>query len=237
MNNFPPQMINKQPDFHSDAYRDAYSRINGVVVIGETLADRHFRSLAKSIPDDHDLLLSLAAMESRHAVDFVGCGRNLSIRADTSLARKLFDPLHKLFRECELNGNLAGCLVIQGLIIESFAIAAYQEYLPVADPYAQPITELVLHDEEQHINYAECWLKAHFKEAKNEVSSICSKALPITLSILQTLTNDMRTIGMNPIELIASFSERFQSALETVGYKGSSARRLIMRSTLSVPLT
>ena len=31
----------KISDFNSDAYRDAYSRINGLVVVGEGLADRH----------------------------------------------------------------------------------------------------------------------------------------------------------------------------------------------------
>ncbi|HGY5537732.1 MAG TPA: long-chain fatty aldehyde decarbonylase, partial [Prochlorococcus sp.] len=50
MSKASPQIDNKQIDFSSDAYRDAYSRINGVVVVGEALADRHFRLLAKSIP-------------------------------------------------------------------------------------------------------------------------------------------------------------------------------------------
>lgn len=33
------------PDYASGAYRDAYSRINGMVIVGEGLADRHFRRL------------------------------------------------------------------------------------------------------------------------------------------------------------------------------------------------
>ena len=34
------------PDISNPAYRDAYSRINGMVVVGENLAGRHFRLLA-----------------------------------------------------------------------------------------------------------------------------------------------------------------------------------------------
>jgi fatty aldehyde decarbonylase len=81
------------------AYRDAYARINGLVIVGEGLADRHFRKLAQLLPADADELRRLAAMEGRHAVDFVGCGRQLAIRPDLPLARRLFAPLHGLFNE------------------------------------------------------------------------------------------------------------------------------------------
>ena len=119
-------------DIHSDAHRDAYSRINGMVVVGEGLADRHFRLLARAIPEDREELERLAAMEGRHAADFVGCGRNLGLKPDVSLARRLFAPLHALFLERDRQGDLPGCLVIQGLIVECFALAAYRSYLPVA---------------------------------------------------------------------------------------------------------
>ena len=60
------------PDLESPSYRHAYGRINGLVVVGEGLADRHFRRLARAIPEDAALLRRLAAMEGRHARDFVG---------------------------------------------------------------------------------------------------------------------------------------------------------------------
>ncbi len=63
MSKASPQIDNKQIDFSNDAYRNAYSRINGVVVISEALADSHFRLLAKSIPEDRDVLLRLGDME------------------------------------------------------------------------------------------------------------------------------------------------------------------------------
>ena len=68
-----------QLDITSAAYRKAYSRINGMVVVGEGLADRHFRLLSRAIPEDQQELERLAAMEGRHASDFVGCGRHLGV--------------------------------------------------------------------------------------------------------------------------------------------------------------
>lgn len=45
----------------SPAYRDAYSRINALVVVGEGLADSHFRLLAGLLPEDGEDLLRVAA--------------------------------------------------------------------------------------------------------------------------------------------------------------------------------
>ncbi|MFN5116682.1 MAG: long-chain fatty aldehyde decarbonylase [Cyanobacteriota bacterium] len=68
----------------SPAYREAYSRINSMVIVGEGLADLNFRRLALLLPAERNELLRLAAMEARHARDFLLCGRNLGIRAVTA---------------------------------------------------------------------------------------------------------------------------------------------------------
>ena len=213
--------------FDSDAYRTAYGRINGMVVVGEGLADRHFRHLALAIPEDRSELLRLAAMEGRHASDFVACGRNLGVRPDTQLAHGLFAPLHALFVACDKAGDRAGCLGIQGLVIECFAVAAYRHYLPVADPYAQPITAAVLADEDAHLSYAESWLGSRLQQVQPALTAACQEALPIALSILTTLSSDMRQIGVDPSDVLASFCDAFQGSLERIGYETRAARRLL----------
>ncbi|MCP9815552.1 long-chain fatty aldehyde decarbonylase [Synechococcus sp. GreenBA-s] len=224
------------PDPTSPVYRDAYSRINGVVVVGEGLADRHFRLLARAIPEDGAELLRLGAMEGRHARDFIGCGANLGVRPDAALAKQLFAPLHALFQECDRSRDLAGCLVIQCLIVECFAVAAYRAYLPVADAYAQPITAAVLADEAEHLNYGEQWLQGRFAEVAEAVAAICRSALPVTLQILQAVAEDMRTIGMDPSDLVGAFCELFEQSLVTIGFSGAEARRLVFRSVAAVSL-
>lgn len=211
----------------NDAYRTAYGRINGIVVVGEGLADRHFRQLARLIPEDRSELLRLAAMEGRHASVFVGCGQNLGVKPDTQLAHGLFAPLHALFVACDRAGDRAGCLGIQGLVIECFAIAAYRHYLPVADPYAQPITAAVLADEDAHLSYAESWLSSRLQQVKPALTAACRDALPIALTILTTLSSDMRQIGVDPSDVLATFCDDFQGALERIGYEARAARCLL----------
>ena len=218
-------------DPSSPAYLDAYSRINGVVVVGEGLADRHFRLLGRAIPEDGPELDRLAAMEGRHAAAFVGCGRNLGVKPDVGLARQLFAPLHALFLEYDREGDLPACLVIQGLIVECFAVAAYRHYLPVADAYAAPITAAVINDEGEHLGYAEQWLRARITAGDQVVAASVAeasrRALPVTLGILHHVADDLTAIGMDPIEVLASFSELYQQALEAIGFEAAAARRIL----------
>ncbi|MEI7953312.1 MAG: long-chain fatty aldehyde decarbonylase, partial [Synechococcaceae cyanobacterium ELA182] len=100
-------------DTGSEPYRQAYSRINGVVVVGETLAHHHFRRLARAIPADGAELLRLGQMEGNHARELSACARNLGVRPDIRLAKQLLAPLHQLFRQCDERGDVPGCLVIQ----------------------------------------------------------------------------------------------------------------------------
>jgi len=219
--------------YHSESYRSAYSRINGMVVVGEGLADRHFRMLARAIPADRAELQRLAAMEGRHASDFVGCGRQLGVKPDVAFARRLFAPLHALFLACDRSGDVAGCLVIQGLIVECFAVAAYQAYLPVADPYARPITAAVIADEGEHLGYAERWLAQRFAGLESAVRSLCLQALPITTGMLRALEGDMRAIGIDPLEVIACFNEQFQQALEAIGFEARASRQILTRAVVA----
>jgi hypothetical protein len=76
------------PAVESLAYRQAFARINGLVVVGEGLADRHFRLLARAIPDDAPQLRRLAAKEGRHAREFVGCSAQLGIRPAFAFAQR-----------------------------------------------------------------------------------------------------------------------------------------------------
>lgn len=212
--------------YDSPTYRQAYSRINGMVVVGEGLADRHFRRLAKLLPHDREELLRLGAMEARHARDFVGCGRNLGVKADAALAHRLLAPLHQQFQEAEAQGDLVSCLVIQCLIIECFAVAAYRLYLPVADPYAAPITAAVMADEREHLNYGQQWLRPRFAAMAHQVEACARRAVPVALGMLAELGDDLTTLGIDPAELVAEFTVLFQESLEAIGFEAGAVRRL-----------
>ena len=159
----------KELDFKSETYKDAYSRINAIVIEGEQEAHENYITLAGLLPDSHDELIRLSKMESRHKKGFEACGRNLQVTPDLQFAKDFFSGLHQNFQTAAAEGNVVTCLLIQSLIIECFAIAAYNIYIPVADDFARKITEGVVKEEYSHLNFGEVWLKEHFTESKAEL--------------------------------------------------------------------
>jgi fatty aldehyde decarbonylase len=113
--------------------------------------------------------------------------------------------------------------------VESFAVAAYRCYLPVADAYAAPILQMVLDDEAQHLAYGERWLAACFPEVAAPIAACCGRAVPIVLAMLNAVRADLTAIGIDPAELVGEFVGCFQAAIEAVGFEPRQARGLVAR--------
>lgn len=80
------------PDFTTDAYKDAYSRINAIVIEGEQEAHDNYMSLGTLLPDQAEELARLARMELKHMKGFTACGNNLGVTADMPFAQEFFSP-------------------------------------------------------------------------------------------------------------------------------------------------
>jgi fatty aldehyde decarbonylase len=224
---FMPQLeASAAIDFHSEVYRDAYSRINAIVIEGEQEANENYVRLADLLPDSKDQLVSLAKMESRHKKGFEACGRNLQVTPDMEFARQFFSQLHQNFQTAAAEGKLVTCLLIQALIIECFAIAAYNIYMPVADDFARKITEGVVKDEYSHLNFGEEWLKANFEASKAELEAANRQNLPIVWQMLNQVEADARILGMEKEALVEDFMIQYGEALSNIGFSNRDVMRL-----------
>ncbi|WP_250121905.1 aldehyde oxygenase (deformylating) [Chroococcidiopsis sp. CCMEE 29] len=213
-------------DFHSDTYKDAYSRINAIVIEGEQEAHENYIRLAELLPEHKDDLIRLSKMESRHKKGFEACGRNLQVTPDMQFAREFFAELHQNFQHAAAEGQVTTCLLIQSLIIECFAIAAYNIYIPVADDFARKITEGVVKDEYSHLNFGEVWLKDHFKEVKDELEQANRQNLPIVWKMLNQVEEDARTLAMEKEALVEDFMIQYGEALSNIGFSPRDLMRL-----------
>lgn len=212
------QLVEPTIDFNSDVYKDAYSRINAIVIEGEQEAHDNYIDMIAMLPDHEKELTSLAKMEFRHKKGFQSCGRNLSVTPDMDFAQKYFAELHNNFQKAKEEGKIVTCLLIQSLIIEAFAIAAYNIYIPVADPFARKITEGVVKDEYLHLNFGEEWLKANFEASKAELEEANRQNLPIIWRMLNEVETDAKTLGMPKEELIEDFMISYGEALANIGF-------------------
>jgi len=205
-------------DFHSDSYKDAYSRINAIVIEGEQEAYTNYQRLAELLPEDEAQLLNLAKMESRHKKGFQACGKNLSVIPDMEFAREFFADLHGNFQRAAAANQIVTCLLIQSLIIECFAISAYNIYIPVADDFARKITEGVVKDEYTHLNFGEEWLKANFVQSKAELEAANRENLPLVWRMLSQVEADAKALGMEKEALVEDFMISYGEALSNIGF-------------------
>ncbi|TVP65963.1 MAG: aldehyde oxygenase (deformylating) [Nodularia sp. (in: Bacteria)] len=205
-------------DFQSENYKDAYSRINAIVIEGEQEAHDNYITLGEMLPELKDELIRLSKMESRHKKGFEACGRNLSVKPDMPFAQKFFSGLHENFQKAAAEGQVVTCLLIQSLIIECFAIAAYNIYIPVADDFARKITEGVVKDEYSHLNFGEVWLKEHFAQSKAELEAANRQNLPIVWRMLNEVEDDAHVLAMEKEALVEDFMIQYGETLNNIGF-------------------
>ena len=214
------------PDFSSATYKDAYSRINAIVIEGEQEAHDNYVAIGALLPAQADELTRLARMELKHRKGFTACAANLGVTADMAFAKTFFSPLHGNFQKALAEGKVATCLLIQAILIEAFAISAYHIYIPVADPFARRITEGVVKDEYTHLNYGQEWLKANLEHVREEFEQANRENLPLVRSMLEQVAGDATALGMDKEDLMADFLSSYQEALLEIGFTGREIARL-----------
>ncbi|WP_267383185.1 aldehyde oxygenase (deformylating) [Cyanobacterium sp. uoEpiScrs1] len=205
-------------EFNSEIYKDAYSRINAIVIKGEEEAYQNYIDMAQMLPDYKDELIRLSKMEHRHKKGFQSCGKNLNVIPDMEYAHEFFAQLNRNFQEAKAQGKIVTCLLIQSLIIEAFAIAAYNIYIPVADTFARKITEGVVKDEYAHLNFGEVWLQENFETSKAELYEANKDNLPIVWTMLNQVQDDAKILGMEKEALVEDFMISYGEALSNIGF-------------------
>ena len=213
-------------DFQSETYKDAYSRINAIVIEGELEANDNYTQLSEVLGEHKDELIKLARMEKRHMKGFQACGKNLSVNPDMPFAKEFFSKLHDNFQTALAEDKIVTCLLIQSLIIETFAIAAYNIYIPVADDFARKITEGVVKDEYMHLNFGEEWLKANFESAKAELEEANRANLPLVWKMLNEVEKDAAVLGMEKDALVEDFMITYGEALANIGFSSREVMKL-----------
>ncbi len=221
-------------DFQSETYKDAYSRINAIVIEGEMEAHDNYKQLAERLSEQKDELIKLARMENRHKKGFQACGKNLSVTPNMPFAKEFFSQLHENFQVAYAEGNIVTCLLIQSLIIETFAIAAYNIYIPVADDFARKITEGVVKDEYLHLNFGEEWLKANFETARAELEVANRANLPLIWKMLNQVEDDAAVLGMEKDALVEDFMITYGEALANIGFTSREVMKLSAQGLASV---
>ena len=228
MTNNDQKQIDSQLNFTCRNHLDSVILINAILTESENLSSMHYQKLAELYPQDQRELLQLAQVEALHAEQLNDCVKQQEANPDGNLVNKHLTSIHNKFVEAERNSDVLNCFVIQCLLIESFLISTYLLYLRVANDYTSQVLGKILNDEFNHIEYGEKWFKKNSSPiADDNIIKCIKETAPIILGMIHTMRFDMKSIGIDPKELMIEFITYLKESLVEIGFSRHNSRKLV----------
>jgi fatty aldehyde decarbonylase len=131
-------------------------------VTGELVAAMNYEALAAICDDPHQAneAREHAAIERAHAAAFMAAGRKIGVDVVSNADGKHWRRLRELFMLCVAERDVIGCLVIQEIMLESFALASYKRVAAVAPGSLGRVFGAIAADEQEHADHAMAILQA-----------------------------------------------------------------------------
>src|SRR6059058_5343361 len=131
-------------------------------VTGELVAAMNYAALAEICDDPGEAgqAREHAAIERSHAAAFMAAGRKIGVDVVSNVDGKHWKRLREAFMRCVAERDTIGCLIVQEIMLESFALASYSRVANVAPGSLGNVFAAIAADEQEHADHAMAILKA-----------------------------------------------------------------------------
>ena len=131
-------------------------------VTGELVAAMNYSSLSAICDDPREAAEALehAQIERGHAAAFAAEGRKLGVVAASNVDGKHWKRLRESFLRCIAERDPIACLIVQEIMLESFAVASYARVARVAPGSLGQTFGRIAAEEEAHVDHAMAILRA-----------------------------------------------------------------------------
>lgn len=131
-------------------------------VTGEMLAAMNYTSLSEICDDPAEIADALehAEGERGHAAAFAAEGRKLGVEVANNVNARHWKRLREAFLRCIAERDFVGCLVVQEIMLESFAVASYARVAKEAPGSLGKTFARISAEEEEHVDHAMAILRA-----------------------------------------------------------------------------
>jgi fatty aldehyde decarbonylase len=155
-------------------------------ITGELIAAMNYESLAEicTDPDERDDALEHAAGERGHAKAFANEGRKLGVTPEPNVEGQYWKRLRTSFLGCIAERDFIGCLIIQEVMLESFAVASYARVGLVGPGSLGTTFAAIGTEEEEHIDHAIAILQA---DRARDPQKFDGKVHALHLDVMTTL--------------------------------------------------
>src|SRR5260370_5433550 len=131
-------------------------------ITGELLAAMNYASLSEVCDDPEEVADALehAEGERGHAAAFAMEGRKIGVDVVNNVDAKHWKRLREAFMRCIEERDFIGCLIVQEIMLESFAVASYSRVGKVAPGSLGRTFAAIAAEEEEHVDHAMAILRA-----------------------------------------------------------------------------
>ncbi len=163
---------------------------------GELIAAMNYTSLAEICdhPDEVADALEHADGERWHAAAFASEGRKLGLDVPNNVNAKHWKRLREAFLRCIAGRDFIGCLIVQEIMLESFAVASYARVGKVGPGSLGKTFAAIAAEEEGHIDHAMAILKMErARDAQSFDDKVYRLHLEVMTTLAEMLTKECRT--------------------------------------------
>ncbi len=221
----PSSPVNKQ---------EAINRLMGLAVFGEMVAARTYNLMAQLKPEFGVLLRKFAGMEGQHASWFRDASKANDIEPDKEFADHELDYLIDQVNDHHAAGDFDALIVVQGLIVESMAIATYEPFLEVADRYpgARSAFQQALDEERYHVDWVTRYLRLQFFDREDDFLALAGRVNVAGIDCIggsmMKIADYLSTIGLSGADCAGTMMDGYTELLERVGIEQKKAAKNVV---------
>ncbi len=141
-----------RPPLNAPIWQDVLAQ----AMTGELIAAMNYTSLVEicDSPGEVADALEHAEGEQGHAARFAAEGRKIGVEVANNVEAKYWKRLREAFLRCIAERDFIGCLIVQEIMLESFAVASYARVGKVAAGSLGRTFTAIAAEEEEHIGHA-----------------------------------------------------------------------------------
>src|SRR6266849_2391396 len=153
---------------------------------GELVAAMNYASLSEMCDDPEEVADALehAEIERGHAASFADEGRKIGVDVSNNVEARHWKRLREAFLRCITERDFIGCLIVQEIMLESFAVASYARVGKVAPGTLGKTFAAIAAEEEEHGEHAMSILR---KERALDAERFDDKVYRLHLDVMTTL--------------------------------------------------
>src|SRR5713226_2409493 len=162
---------------------------------GELVAAVNHTSLSEMCEDPAEIADALehAQGEQGHAAAFAAEGRKIGVDVTNNVDAKHWKRLRDAFLRCITERDFIGCLIVQEIMLESFAVASYARVGKVAPGSLGETFARIAAEEEEHVDHAMAILRTErARDAQRFDDKVYRLHLDVTTTLAKMLAKECK---------------------------------------------